>query len=276
MPSAASHTIDDYESLLVALQNVLGVVVPEKQRIPLLEKLVPMLQRYELDSIASLSRALTTGTPNNPAGDIKSTVLELISQRHSSWKLSDEIKSVLHKYVFAQLAEGARVWFVGCGQGTLAYSLVMELAEYENNSGESKKLQLIASDIPLSDIKFAQQAHYSESQISDLSDEYKNLYLSQSDSKSWQVKDKIRQRVSFRECDLTSDFQSLEHMDLIICPEVLVYFSNGVKANILKQFSSLLKPGGIFLTEFNQAVLPFTQAFERVEHPAGVFYRQKS
>jgi chemotaxis methyl-accepting protein methylase len=45
---------------------------------------------------------------------------------------------------------------------------------------------------------------------------------------------------------------------------------------MLGQFSSQLKPGGIFVTGHNQAILPFTDRFERVDHPAGVFYRQKS
>jgi chemotaxis methyl-accepting protein methylase len=65
-------------------------------------------------------------------------------------------------------------------------------------------------------------------------------------------------------------------MDLIICPDVLVYYSNGVKASILSQFAEQLKPGGIFLAGNNQAVVPFSQDFERVDHPAGIFYRKKS
>jgi chemotaxis protein methyltransferase CheR len=162
----------------------------------------------------------------------------------------------------------------------MAYSLAMALAEFEKGNGEIKGLQLFASDVPQDDIKYAQGATYTESQISDLSEENKKLYLTQSvdadaGKLNWQIKDKIAQRVTFSECDLTNDFQMLEHMDLIICPEVLVYFSNSVKSGILEQFSSLLNPGGIFLTCINQAILPFTQSFERVEHPAGVFYRQK-
>ncbi|MBE9568088.1 MAG: hypothetical protein IMF14_05280 [Proteobacteria bacterium] len=279
MPSAATHKIDDYESLLVALQDVLGIVVPERQRVRLLEELTPLLQQYKLDSIDSLAKSLTEGASGNSAEDIRSSVLELISQRHNSWQLRSEITDVLNNYVVAQLPQNARVWIVGCGQGQMAYSLAMELAEYEKKNGEIKGLQLFASDVPLSDIEYAQGAVYTESQTSDLSDDYKKSYLTQSveaeGQLSWQIKDKVSQRVTFSECDLTNDFQLLENMDLIICPEVLVYFSNGVKSGILEQFSSLLNPGGIFLTCINQAILPFTQSFERVEHPAGVFYRQK-
>jgi chemotaxis methyl-accepting protein methylase len=64
-------------------------------------------------------------------------------------------------------------------------------------------------------------------------------------------------------------------MDLIICPEVLVYFSSSVKAGIIQQFVGLLNSGGTFLTGSNQAVIPFSESFERVEHPAGAFYRKK-
>jgi chemotaxis protein methyltransferase CheR len=271
MPSAASHKIEDYEPLLVALQNVLGVVVPDGQRIQLLEKIEPLLTTYKLNSLASLAESLAS----SQADEIRSSVLNIISQRYADWSLCVETKNVLHNYIFAQLPDNARIWIVGCGQGQLAYAVAMEMAEYEKNSGETKKRQLFASDVPLSDIKQAELASYSELQLAELDDEYKKSYFSQNDD-AWQIKDKLRKRISFSQCDLTKDFQSLEHMDLIYCPEALVYFSNGVKANILKQFSALLKPGGIFLTGNNQAVIPFTKGFERVEHPAGVFYRQKN
>ena len=64
-------------------------------------------------------------------------------------------------------------------------------------------------------------------------------------------------------------------MDLIICPVDLIYYANSVIAGILKQFSELHKSGGIFVTGSNQAVVAFSDALERVEHPAGLFYRKK-
>jgi len=273
MPSAVPHNIDDYESLLVALQNVLGVVVPDAQRSCLVERVEPLLSNYKLDSLASLAESLQ----GEQAGEIRSSVLEAISQRQSGWALSPTMLNVLHKYVFAQLPEKARIWVVGCGQGQLAHAVAMEIAEYENKSGETKNFQLFASDSSQSDVNQAESATYSAQQLSGLSEKYKKLYTTvNSTDNSWQVKDKIRQNAHFSQCDLTEDFQSIGAMDLIICPEVLVYFSNGVKAGILQQFSTLLNSGGILLTGSNQAVTPFTDGLEYVEHPVGVFYRQKN
>ncbi len=273
MPSAVTHNIDDYESLLVALQNVLGVVVPEAQRSCLVERVEPLLSDYKLDSLASLAESLQSGQSD----DLRSSMLEVISKRQSDWALSPLMLNVLHKYVFAQLPENAQIWIVGCGQGQLAYAMAMEIAEYENKSGDFKNFQLLASDSSESDMKQAEAATYSAQQLIGLSEGHMKLYTTaNTEGDSWSIKDKIRQNTRFQQCDLTEDFQSMAAMDLIICPEVLVYFSNGVKAGILQQFSSLLKSGGIFLTGSNQAVTPLTEGFERVEHPTGVFYRQKS
>ncbi len=273
MPFAVSHNIEDYESLLVALQNVLGVVVPETQRSCLVERVEPLLSDYKLDSLASLAGSLQA----EQASEIRTSVLEAISQRQSGWALSPATLNVLHNYIFAQLLDGARIWIVGCGQGQLAYAMAMEIAEYENRNGETKKFQLFASDSSRKDIKQAELATYRMQQLSGLSEAYKKLYTTaNAEGNRWTIKDRIRQNLHFSQCDLIEDFQSIGDMDLIICPEILVYYSNGVKAGILQQFSTLLKPGGIFLTGSNQAVMPFTGGFERVEHPAGIFYRQKN
>ena len=273
MPSAASHNIDDYESLLVALQDVLGVVVPESQRSCLLDRVEPLLAQYSLESVAALARSMK----GEQADELKTSVLEAISKRQSDWVLNPSIVNVLQKYVFEQLPDGARIWIVGCGQGQQAYAVAMEIAEYENKKGDSKNLQLLATDSALSDIEQAESAIYSSHQLSRLSDSYRKRYTAAGDTAdSGVIKDKIRSNIKFSQCDLTEDFQSLGEFDLIICSDVLVYFSNGVKAGMLSQFSSLLKSGGIFVTGHNQAVLPFTDGFERVDHPAGVFYRQKS
>ncbi|MDT8282690.1 MAG: CheR family methyltransferase [Gammaproteobacteria bacterium] len=272
MTSATPHKIDDYESLLVALQNVLGVVVPESQRSCLVERVEPLLSDYKLESLALLAQ----GLQGDRADGIKSSVLEAISQSHSDWALSAALSGVLKNYIFSQLPEQAKILLVGSGYGQLAYAVAMQLAEYEQHNSNNKQAELFAIDSSLSAIKFAQQATYSPQALTGLSEEYKKLYTTSSDgSERRTIKDKIRQRVHFSQCDLTEDFQSIGQVDLIICPEVLVYFSNGVKAGILKQFSTLLKAGGILLTGNNQAVTPLMKGFERVEHPAGVFYRQK-
>jgi len=270
MPSATIDNIDDYESLLVALQNVLGVIVPDGLRSNLVERIKPLLSSYKLDSLDLLAEKLQGGD-----ADLCANVLDVVSQRQPGWFLNTEVKNILHKYIFAQLPDKAKIWVVGCGQGQLAYSVVMEMAKYELESGKAKNFQLIATDVLQDDINQAELATYSMQQLSTLFDEDKKRFFTLNEkADSGQVKDQFRQQITFSQCDLTKDFQSLGQMDLIICPEVLVYFSNNVKADIIQQFAGLLKLGGVLLTGNNQT-LAAGYKLERVEHPAGVFYRKK-
>lgn len=271
--SSVSHNIEDFESLLVTLQNSLGVVVSDEQRGDLVERIEPLLSAHQLDSLASLAASIE----GDHAEEIKSEILDALSNGQSSWYLSPEMKRVLHDYIFEQLPENAKIWIVGCGQGQLAYSVAMEVAEYENETGTTKNFELIATDVLQSNIKYAESATYSKQQLDGLSEEYKKLFVTlNAKDGSGKIKEKIRQLLSFRQCDLKDDFQSLEPMDIIICPEALVYFSNSIKESILQRFSDILKPGGIFLAGSNQTIVSLGGGFERVEHPAGVFYRQKS
>ena len=269
MPSTSIHNIDDYESLRVALQDALGVIVPDEQRRHLVEKVEPLLAEYQLDSLAMLAEKL-----RDDNAEVRTNVLDVISRRQSSWMINTEIKNILHNYIFAQLPGNARIWVVGCGQGQLAYSIAMEMANYEHRSGESCGCKIIATDVLQDDIKHAESASYSSQQLSTLSDENKKLYVNLDEKAgTGQVKDKIRQTISFCRYDIIEDLQPLGQMDLIICPDVLAYFSNGIRAGVLKQMVALLKSGGIFVVGGSQYIPP-DQGLERVDHSAGIFYRQ--
>jgi len=271
MSSAVSHHIDDYELLLVALQNVLGVVVPDELRSHLVERIEPLLSAHKLDSLAGLAEKL-----QGEESDVRTDVLDVITQRQSSWMINPEIKNVLHNYILSQLAEQARIWIVGCGQGQIAYSIAMEIASFEQKTGKAKNFELMATDLLSVDIKQAERATYSSHQLMTLHSEFKKLYVTMDgENESGQIKKSVRESVNFSACDLTSSIPVMGPMDLIICQDALVYFSNGVRAGIVEQFTELLKSGGILLSGHSQ-VVPVGQGLERVVHPEGVFYRQKS
>lgn len=274
MPTAASHKIKNYEVLQVALQDVLGVVVPDEQRSFLLERMEPVLENFHMESLEALADSIRDENSSESA-EIRTGILDAISRKQASWQLSNEIKNLLHQYIFSQLPERARLWIVGCGQGQLAYAIAMELLEFEKQSALSKQIELIASDVLDTDIAYAKSGVYSQQQLLSLSDNNSKSYITTTEDGDGQVCQSLRDMIDFKRCDLTEDFQSMGQQDLIICPEVLVYFSNGVKAAILQGFAKSLKTGGILVTG-SQQVVSTESVLERVDHPAGIFYRQKA
>ena len=270
---SVSQNVQDFDSLLIALQESLGVVVPDDQRGDLAERVLPLLESYQLDSFSSLAKSIESDSD----GKVRSEVLVAISQSKTSWDMVSEIRDILQNYIFDQLPDNASIWLVGCEQGQLAFSAVMEIADYQHKSGSSKKFNVIASDVSQGNIDYARAATYSVQQMSGLTEEFKKLYLTTDNNDgSGRIKDRIRQMIEFKQCDLNEDFRELGKMDLIICLESLAYFSSSIKADILKRLAAMLKSGGIFLSGYGQNMMLASSGLERVDHPAGVFYRQKS
>lgn len=277
MSSVVSQNFDEYESLLVTLQNILGIVVTDDQRASLLMRIELLLSSNNLTSIKELTQSL------NENDELKSTLIETLSLHDSSWNLSGDINQILQDYIFPQLPKGAKIGVIGCGEGQLAYSVVMEISEYETKNAVEKNFQLFATDSIDSNLKIAEAGVYTQQQLESLDPEYRKLYVAASETGgAFKIKDKIKKTISFLQYKLATDTavsaKLPKEVDLIICPEALVYFTSRDKTKIVLQLSEMLKSGGIFLTGDNQSILApevmsSSCGLERVEHPSGGFYR---
>lgn len=271
--ASVAYNIEDFESFLLVLQNSLGVVVPDEQRASLVERLQPLMSAHQLDSMAALAATIDSGQ----AEQVKMELLDVLSVGQEKWDLEAELINTLHGYVFGELPDNARIWVLGCGQGQTAYSLAMEAADYEYAAGVEKKFQFVATDVSAENIKVATTAVYSSQVLDGLSEEHKKLYsVPDADSGGIKIKDKVRQLISFRQCDLDAELESIGPVDLIVCLEVLAFFPNDIKAGLLRRLSEQLKPAGILLAGNNQTIISSGNGLERVEHPAGIFFRHMS
>lgn len=279
MSSAVLQQIDDYQKLSLAFQDVLGVIIAEEQRAMILAKLNRVMQAFELDSIVDLAEKMRRAD----VGRLNSDILAAITVGDSKWFHYPAISHLLHHYVLDNVADDARFWVAGCGDGSLAYSIAIDIAEYNRKNGQHKQISILATDVSSEGLEQAQQGCYQTAQMQGMYQDLLSMYLMKRDDLNeefgdasgevWEVKPKIRERVSFSHCDLLESCEKIGAVDVIIAPEILVYFSNGHRAGILDKFASQLSPAGILIVAEDQAVN--SPGFERVVHPEGLFYRQK-
>ncbi len=279
MPSAVSREIDDYQTLSLAFQDVLGVIITDDQRTTMLTKLNRVMQAFELDSLVKLAEKMR----RDGSTRLNSSILDAITAPDSNWFQTPTISRLLDKYVLENIRKDARIWVAGCGNGSLAYSIAMDIAEYNRRNNTDVRPAILATDVAGDALERAKSGRYCVSQLKGMPETMQSTYLQKRDDLNeafgdscgdvWEVRDKIRQMVSFDHCDLLQDFQETGKVDVIICPHILVYFSGTDRQGILKQFSRLLAPAGILMVGEDQTV--FSKDFERVDHPQGVFYRQR-
>jgi chemotaxis protein methyltransferase CheR len=137
-----------------------------------------------------------------------------------------------------------KVWSAGCSHGGEPYSVSMLLQE----AGAGPTSSVIATDIDPRVLKKARDGGpYALGDVTSVPTDIWAKYFREDENGLW-VTDDVRRRVKFRELNLHSDvFPS--SMDLILCRNVIIYFTKEFKDQLMQQFQRSLAPGGILFIE---------------------------
>jgi chemotaxis protein methyltransferase CheR len=275
MSPAGQKKSDDYQALLVVLQDVLGVVVDDENHAPVRQKLESVMAEHGFDSYTELAEALG----EKPSNGLLSSVLQSITTHDSEWFGYSDVNTLLQEYVLPGIISGNkaefRLWIVGCGHGQIAYSTAVVIEEFRQQHDMTCSIEIVATDLSKPAINQAVDGRYDSSMLASLPLAYKQKYMN-AHNDQWEVDQVLKSMLQFKVCNLLEPFNDMGHFDLIICPDVMVYFSSGVKSEILREFAELLDSSGILIAGTNEPVVPFCKNFELVNHEAGVFYRQIS
>lgn len=152
------------------------------------------------------------------------------------------------------------IWSAACSTGEEPYSLVMLLSKFFN----FKDIKILATDIDSEALAKAKEGIYHERSLKNLPKEFLSKYFINSDG-SYKISDIIKECVDFRKHDLLKD-EYPSNMDLIVCRNVLIYFTEDVKDRIFRKFHSSLNYGGVlFLGSTEQIIFPQKYGFKTVK-----------
>ena len=164
------------------------------------------------------------------------------------WKLLDE---EYFPYLIGKFGKNLKVWSAACSTGDEPYSLVMALSKHVPLSN----IRIIASDIDKQVLAQAKAGLYSEKSIKSVPDEFKKKYFKQIGS-SYQISDEIKNRVDFREGNLLRD-EYPSGCDMIVCRNVVIYFTDEAKLEIYKKFNRSLKSGGLLFIGSTEQIMEY-------------------
>lgn len=152
------------------------------------------------------------------------------------------------------------VWSSACSTGEEPYSLVMLLSKYYNLDD----IQILATDLDLEVLNKAKKGIYTEKNIKNLPSTFIHKYFKKSGN-NFIIDDKIKSRVIFKKIDLIRDNYP-KGMDLILCRNVMIYFTDDAKLKMYKKFYDSLNDDGIlFVGSTEQIILPERYNFKPVK-----------
>ncbi|MCM1184316.1 MAG: protein-glutamate O-methyltransferase CheR [Roseburia sp.] len=171
------------------------------------------------------------------------------------WALMD--KEIIPELI-GKFGKNLKVWSAACSTGDEPYSLVMALSRHI----PLNQITIMATDIDKQVIEKAKLGLYNEKSVAAVPDDLKKKYFTKV-GPSYQISDEIKSRVQFKQHNLLRDTYP-EKCDLIVCRNVLIYFTEEAKDEVFRKFNASLKDKGILFIGSTEQIMNYKEInFER-------------
>jgi chemotaxis protein methyltransferase CheR len=173
------------------------------------------------------------------------------------WRNPDQWK-VLEEQVMPELikmsGKNLKVWSAACSTGDEPYSLVMLFSKFMPLSN----IKILATDIDKQVLEKARVGLYNEKSLAGLPKEFKDKYFTKIGASNYQISEEIKKCVEFKEGNLLAD-KYPTGLDLILCRNVVIYFTDEAKTEIYKKFNQSLKQGGYLFVGSTEQIINYKE-----------------
>src|SRR5438132_6022026 len=183
------------------------------------------------------------------------------------------LQSEILPKLIAQARERDRVlrfWTAGCATGEEPYSLAMLLIDLLGTELPEWSVKVFATDLDEAAISFARRGLYSENLLKTVPAEYRDRFFERVDH-GFRISKTLRQMVIFGQQDLSRS-APFPRIDLVLCRNVLIYFTPELQDYVLNQFAFSLSPGGYLFLGKAESVRPNQSYYELVNKHWKVYH----
>lgn len=155
------------------------------------------------------------------------------------------LEEVVVPALISKAQKSIRVWCAGCSTGQESYSIAILLLNLLKLDHDLFDIRILATDIDAKALEQARQGFFTPKEVEDIPPAWLERYFV-FENKGFQLKQEIRELVSFEIHNLIKDPYYYD-MDLIVCRNVVIYFTSSFKERVLNGFNNVLKKGGFLL-----------------------------
>lgn len=200
--------------------------------------------------------------------EFRVSIYDAITINHSYFFRNKKQWDYLSDMIKENQSKELKIWSAGCSSGEEPYTLAMIL----KTNFPNLRFKITASDIDKKILEKAKNGIYDRFSLErEVDDYYFKTFFTQEDDK-FILGENVKKCVEFREHNLLDKpFDS--YFDIIICRNVLIYFSNSGKDVIYRNFSNALKRDGILFLGPTEQFFDCEDYGFKLDKPA--FYQKK-
>src|SRR5919106_1484600 len=190
-----------------------------------------------------------------------------------AWKLigSDVIPRIVDA---ARESRSIRIWCAGCSSGEEPYSITMLLAEHLGDRAGEYLVKIYGTDVDEDALSTARHAVYRLEQLKEVPSELVDRYFAR-DGQLYRFRRELRRWCIFGSHNLTQA-PPLSHIDLLVCRNVLIYFTSELQERILARFHYAIREHGYLFLGRSESLLARSRMFRPVQLKWRIFERASS
>jgi chemotaxis protein methyltransferase CheR len=222
--------------------------------------LKPLLRARGLATLDDLVTQLVA-TRTGELGD--QVVDALLNQETSFFRDAGVLEMIADAAQAMQAQAGGRkvrIWSSGCSTGQEPLSLAMLLAERGLDEGPNP-CEIVATDVSPAALCRARAGRFSQFEIQRGLPVRRMMQWFDSTGGDWTARPELLRKVHFRPQNLTEDAPPPGKFDIILCRNVLLYFSHDVRRRVFETLSAAARPGAVLVLGAGETVIGLTDQF---------------
>ena len=264
--------VSDFDIVSTLLKDRSGLVLTQDKAYLLESRLGPVARKWEFSGFEQLVQALRVGGNEDLIRDVTEAMTTNESFFFRDTKPFDLFRDTVLPHMIAarKLRRSFRIWCAAASSGQEPYSIAMILKERAAELA-GWNIEIVATDISTEILKRATAGEYSQFEVQrGLPVTLLVKYFSQ-EGERWHIKREIRDMVKFRPFNLLEDPAVLGNFDVVFCRNVLIYFDQATKGQVLDRIAKLLAADGFLFLGGAETVLGLTDKFEMIPGKRGIY-----
>jgi chemotaxis protein methyltransferase CheR len=256
---------NDYQEFINSIKNKTGIDLSLYKEAQMKRRLTSLYEKKGFNSFMDYFLAI------NKDKELLNEFLDRMTINVSEFYRNYKRWEVLEKNLLPNILKRTKkpkIWSAACSTGEEPYTLAMILSKYIPLSD----IKITATDLDETVIARAKKGLYPDRSLNEVPNDMRVKYFS-TEGSFMKISDEIKRTVTFKKHNLLADNYGGPY-DLIVCRNVLIYFTEEAKEIIYDKFANALTPEGIFFVGSTEQI--FNPGKYNLESVETFFYKKRS
>ncbi|RUS48177.1 protein-glutamate O-methyltransferase CheR [Cohnella sp. AR92] len=254
---------EDFARFIANIKRSTAIDLSQYKETQMRRRLTTLRMKHGFPSFAKYYEAISSNTK------LMNEFLDRMTINVSEfWRNPNRWQLLMDKFFPAMLKQSPslNVWSAACSTGEEPYTIAMIL----DKLGALSSSKILATDLDEGVIAKAKIGSYLERSLRDVPPDFQTKYFRKSDG-AFLVDDKLKRAIRYQKQNLLTDPFG-EQFDLIVCRNVMIYFTEDAKQLLYGKFARALKPGGLLFVGSTEQI--FSPGQYGLETADTFFYRR--